>query len=228
MFLTANRSQMNLGFLKYGIITSVDPSNYAVKVMIKPEDVETGFIPFGTPFYGWVAPPKGGEQCIVLFEAGDTNVPFCAILLYWDNYRAPGVDSDGDTAPGEMLFKHSSGSYIKLKNDGKILINGQTEIDITTPKLQITTTGDVDVNAGGDANIVATGNAKVQGDDVTVQGNTVSLGDGSTPESLAFYQALKNYIDSHEHTNVQGGSSNSGPPSSPLPSSVSTQVVKAV
>jgi hypothetical protein len=71
MFLAANRHQMNIGYAHLGIITSVNPVDYTVKVLLQPEEIETGFIPFCTPFYGWVAPPSGGEQCLVLFERGN-------------------------------------------------------------------------------------------------------------------------------------------------------------
>ena len=225
IFLGANRAQMNIGYAHLGIITSVDPVDYTVKVLLQPEEIETGFIPYCTPVYGWVAPPSGGEQCLVLFERGNNNVPVAALLLYWNEARAPGVSSPGDTGAGEMLLRHSSGSYVKLKNDGKVIINSTTEIDATTPKLVITTTGDVEVNAGGNAEVIATGNAVLQGNNATVQGNTVTLGDGSTPESLAFYQALKDYIDNHVHP-VDGG--DTGVPTTQLPSSASTQVVKGV
>jgi phage baseplate assembly protein gpV len=234
MMQAFNRSQMNVGYAHLGIISSVDAPNYSVKVLLQPEEIETGFIPYCTPVYGWVAPPSGGEQCLVLFERGNNNVPIGALLLYWDQSRAPGVSSSGDTAAGEMLLRHSSGSYVKLNNAGKVLINGQVEIDVTTPKLVITTTGDVDLTVGGNltatvtgnTNITSTGDTAVEGDNVTVTGNAVSLGNGSTPESLTFFQELKNWADTHVHSDPQGG--NTSAPTVPLPSSASTQIVKAV
>lgn len=225
IFLGANRAQMNIGYAHLGIITSVDPTDYTVKVQLQPEEIETGFIPFCTPFYGWVAPPVGGEQCLVLFERGNNNVPVAALLLYWDQARAPGVSSPGDTGGGEILLKHSSGSYVKLNKAGKILINGHVEIDVTTPKLVITTTGDVDVNAGGNASVIASGNATLQGNSVAVTGNTITLGNGTAvPDALTLFNELKAVYDAHEHTNGNGGA-NTGVPTVALPSSAATAVV---
>jgi phage baseplate assembly protein gpV len=228
MMLAFNRSQMNVGYAHLGIISSVDAVNYSVKVLLQPEEIETGFIPYCTPVYGWVAPPSGGEQCLVLFERGNNNVPIGALLLYWDNARAPGVSSPGDTAAGEMLLRHSSGSYVKLNNDGKVLVNGQVEIDVTAPKLVITIAGEVDLTVGGDLNATVTGDANIQGATVNVTGNKVFLGDGSAPSSLTFFDELKAYIDGHTHDGVTTGSGTTGSPTAPLPGSASTQVVKAV
>lgn len=233
MMLAINRSQMNIGYAQLGIISSVDAPSYAVKVLLQPEQIETGFIPFPTLFYGFVAPPKGGEQCLVLFERGNNNVPIPASLIYWDQSRAPGINSDGDTQPGEILLIHKdTGSYIKWTNDGKLLINGNVEIDITTPILNITTTGNVTLSAGGnlsaniagDANINTTGQATLKGATTTITGGTVTLGDGTTAEdALVKYTELKTAFDAHVHPDPQGG--DTGTPTNPLPSTVATTVV---
>jgi uncharacterized protein involved in type VI secretion and phage assembly len=193
-----------------------------------------------TPFYGFVAPPSGGEQCLVTFERGNNNVPVAAGMAYWDGYRAPGISSPGDTQAGEILLKHSSGSYLKLTSDGKVLINGDTEIDITTPTLNITTTQNITINAGGNVGITATGNVNVEstgnvvidganvtvtGENVTVTGDSVSLGNGGAGDSLTLFNELKAYIDTHIHSDPQGGET--GAPTTPLPSSASTQTVTA-
>lgn len=158
IYLGANRAQMNIGYAHLGIITSVDPVDYTVKVLLQPEEIETGFIPYCTPVYGWVAPPSGGEQCVVLFERGNNNVPVAAMLLYWNNYRAPGAESPGDTQAGEILLRHSSGSYIKLSNSGQVLINGQTAINTTSQTLTVTTQQDIKlISDGGNVDVTATG-----------------------------------------------------------------------
>jgi hypothetical protein len=42
MFLAANRSQMNVGYSHFGIITSVNATDYIVKIQLQPEEIETG------------------------------------------------------------------------------------------------------------------------------------------------------------------------------------------
>jgi phage baseplate assembly protein V len=231
MFLAANRANMNAGWPHLGIITSVNPADYTVKVLLQPEEIETGFIPFSTLFYGWVAPPKGGEQCMVLFDRGNNNVPIAALLLYWDNARAPGVSNPGDTGAGEILLKHSSGSYVKLNNAGKIIINGHVEIDVTTPKLVITTTGDVDVTVGGNltANVAgtteieSTGNATIKAPIIDLDGNVVisgnltanngsiSMTDGNFTTS-ADVVADGVSLHNHVHSEVTTGDDDTGAP----------------
>lgn len=222
IFLGFNRAQMNIGYAHLGIITSVDPTDYTVKVKLEPEEIETGFIPFCTPFYGWVAPPMGGEQCLVLFERGNNNVPVAALLLYWDQARAPGVSSAGDTAAGEILLKHSSGSYVKLNSAGKILINGQVEIDVTTPKLVINTTGDVDITSSGGVINAQASTINLKGD-VVVDGNltanngAVTMNDGviNTNANIITTQDVQASgisLKTHVHSGVTTGGSNTGAP----------------
>lgn len=63
---------------------------------------------------------------------------------------------------------------------------------------------------------------------VNAAGSTVELGNGvAAKDFIVLFTALKNYIDNHTHTGVQTGSGTSGAPSSALPTSASTTVVKA-
>lgn len=200
IFQGVNRAQMNIGYSQFGIITSVNPTDYTVKVMLQPQEIETGFIPFCTPFYGWVAPPKGGEQCLVLFEGGDNNVPVAALLLYWDNHRAPGVSSPGDTGSGEILLKHSGGSYVKLTSDGKININGQLEINAEAAN-QITLEAPI-INLKG--NVIIDG-------DLTANNGTISMTGGTFTTSqdvVAGTISLKNHV----HSGVTTGGDDTGAP----------------
>jgi len=180
-----NRNQANLGFAKLGYVSSVNPARSAIKVVLQPENMETGFMPYCTPWIGWYAPPVSGDQALVIFQDGDKNNPIGALLLYWNNSLPPsGVDER------EALWLHSSGASIKLDNSGKVLLNGHTEIDLTAPKLVINTTGDIDATAGGVVN---------------VNSNTVNLGNTSGAlESLVNSIAVGVY-NGHTHNDPQGG-----------------------
>lgn len=221
IFLGANRAQMNIGYAHLGIITSVNPTDYTVKVLLQPEAIETGFIPYCTPFYGWVAPPVGGEQCLVLFERGNNNVPVAAMLLYWNESQAPGIASAGDTQAGEILLKHSSGSYVKLTQDGKILINGNTEIDVTTPVLNITTTQTINLTATTSITLQAptinlNGNVVLDGNLTTNNGNTtIESGVFTTNANIITSQDVQASgisLKTHVHSGVTTGGSNTGGP----------------
>jgi phage baseplate assembly protein V len=213
MLLAHNRAQMNIGYPHLGIISSVNPTDYTVKVILQPEELETGFIPYCTPFYGWVAPPVGGEQCLVLFERGNNNVPVAALLLYWNNHRAPGVASDGDTLGGEILLKHSSGSYVKLSNDGKISINGNVEIDVTTPTYNVTSTVNITLQApliNLKGNVVIDGTLSANSGDFVMDNTALTTNKNivSTQDVTASGISLK----THVHSGVTSGGSDTGAP----------------
>jgi phage baseplate assembly protein V len=213
MMQAFNRSQMNVGYAHLGIITSVDAVNYSVKVLLQPEEIETGFIPYCTPVYGWVAPPSGGEQCLVLFERGNNNVPIGALLLYWDQSRAPGVSSPGDTAPGEMLVKHSSGAHVKLTNEGKVLINSQLEIDATAPVYKITSTTSITLDAPNTFvtnNLIVGGNIEANNGAITMNNGAITTNaDIITTQDI---QASGVSLKTHLHSGVTTGGSNTGAP----------------
>lgn len=221
MFYAINRGQLNIGQPQFGFVTSVDASGYNIKVMLQPDEVETGFIPYGTSVYGWVAPPKGGELALVLFQGGQKNVPIGAILFYWDGFRAPGITTNGDTAAGEMLLRHSSGSYVKLDNTGKVLINGNTEIDVTAPTLNVTTTQAINLTATNSVTIQAPtinlkGDVVLDGNLTTNSGNTTIINGVITTNANIVtsqdVQASGISLKTHVHGGVTTGSGDTGAP----------------
>ena len=123
----AERQQQNVGKTKIGTVTSYDPNNYAIKALLQPEEIETGWIPLGSPLVGngWgvFLPPSSGDQVIISFQENGHEVPLATLRLYDDKNRPLVVPS------GEMWLVHKSGSYIKLTNDGKISFNASAEID---------------------------------------------------------------------------------------------------
>ncbi len=221
IMMQINRHQGNIGYAKLGIVSSSNPQNSTIKVTLQPEQVEAGPMPYCTPWIGWYAPPNAGDQCLVIFQEGNKNVPVGALLLYWDNAVPP-----SGLALGEAIWKHSSGSFIKLSNDGKVTINGNVEIDITAPKVVITTTGDTDINANGDVNIVTMGDTNITATgDANFQASQITLSNGGSTDGVPLFTTLKSYIDSHIHSGVTTGSGNSGPPVTPLSSSVESTIV---
>ncbi len=223
--LTINRHQMNIGYPKLGFVASSDPASSTITVTLQPEGTTTGPIPYGTPWggvknggggggFGWYSPPVGGEMCLVFFQEGNKNVPIGALVLYWNDAQPP-----SGVALGEAILKHYSGAFIKLTNDGKVILNGHTEIDLTAPTLNITTTGDVTVNAGGSADITAATRASVTAPAITLGNGLASV------DALVKLEALQIAFDQHMHSDVQPGSGASGAPTSSL-GSVGTTVIQ--
>ncbi len=106
--------------MRLGLRTSYDPAFYAVKVLIQPDNVETGFIPLVPQWcgngWGFFAPPPAGAQVAVHFEMGgrDHGVCFGAI--------ASNVDRPLPVPDGEAWWQHESGAFVKMTNDGSLTL----------------------------------------------------------------------------------------------------------
>lgn len=131
-----------------GRITSYDPVNHLVIVQIHPETddepaLQTGWIPLGTSWagngWGLYAAPALDTLCTVLYQQGNRQQPIAATPLFDANNRPLNVPS------GEFWVVHSSGSFVKFTNDGKIEISSQNEINMNAPT--------VNINASSECNI---------------------------------------------------------------------------
>lgn len=139
VFQAINRNQQNIGYVQLGIITSINPANSSIKVMIQPEQYETGFIPYSTPFIGWYAVPRIGTQVVVLFQEGSKDVAIGAFSLYWQGDQPPsGLEE------GEVILHHTNGSFIKLNNSGDIDINATGNVNVTSPHTNVSNGGATD------------------------------------------------------------------------------------
>jgi len=120
-----------------GVITSYDPNRYAAKVFLMPEGafseetgevVESGWIPIQTQWsgngWGMYCPPSPGDQVTIEFIEGDTSSPEIVGRVFDLAHLPLNVPS------GEFWLVHSSGTFLKLTNDGKASINSSTEIDL--------------------------------------------------------------------------------------------------
>jgi phage baseplate assembly protein gpV len=184
------------------IVSAYDPSHYAAKVMIQPENFETGFLPIGTPWvgneWGLVCPPTPGDEVDVHFQEGGKNAAYISLRFYGNLAQPPSAPS------GEFWLIHKSGSLIKLTNDGKVTINGNLEIDATAPTINITATDVVNVTAP-----------------------VINLGSNGETLHKLVTDAFEALFNEHVHSGVQGGGGDSGPPTTALGSGQLTSVVSA-
>ncbi len=114
---------------RLGLRTSYDPNTGAVKVMLQPENIETGFIPL-MPLWqgdGWgmFAPPPSGAQVLVVFQEGSLDHGMCLGAL-------PSlVDRPLAVPDGELWLQHISGAGFKLTNDGAATYLGSAGQSLT-------------------------------------------------------------------------------------------------
>jgi phage baseplate assembly protein gpV len=111
-----------------GLVTSYDPKTHSAKVMLKPDNTETGWLPIRTDHIGngfgiLVGPTPGdgkktGDQVEVTFTEGDLEQGRVMHRVHSDTERPPPVES------GEILVKHEKGGSLFWSKDGKITITG--------------------------------------------------------------------------------------------------------
>lgn len=113
---------------RHGIVTSYDPATYSVNVELQPDKKLTGWIPLVSPWvgngWGMFCPPSIGDAVEISFQEGDNENGVAGWRFYNDEDRPLPCPS------GEFWLVHGTGTYFKLLNDGKILLNSTAEIDI--------------------------------------------------------------------------------------------------
>jgi phage baseplate assembly protein gpV len=112
---------------RFGIVTSVDTNSGCARVTLQPEGVLSGWLPILSPWagagWGLVCPPSPGDQVMVLAQEGDAEQGVIVGAAFSTAQLPP-------AAPvGEFWLLHSSGSSIKLQNDGTIRMNGNLYVN---------------------------------------------------------------------------------------------------
>lgn len=178
----------NTAHSRYALVRSVDPNSYSVKVELQPDGVLTGWIPVKSQWVGsgWgIASLPTVNQLVVVDPIDGFNDAWVVSgYIYNDSERPP------SSAVGEIRLVHQNGSYLRLTNDGKVGINGQAEVDVSGPTVNIQATGNVAVNAGGTASVTAP-----------------SIQLGAAGQSLLSFvtSAFMSLFNGHTHNDPQGG-----------------------
>ena len=111
---------------RFGTVTSVDPTMATARVTLQPENVLSGWLPVLSPWvgsgWGMYCPPSPGDQVLVLAQEGDAEHGIIVGRAFSTTHMPP-------NAPvGELWFVHSSGSFVKLQNDGTIRVQGDLHV----------------------------------------------------------------------------------------------------
>lgn len=130
-FLNALKAQSGAmdaaqGQPRFGLVTSVDPTQFAARVQLQPEAVLTGWLPILSAWvgsgWGMVALPSPGDQVLVLAQEGHADQGVIVAAAYSASMPAP-------VAPvGEFWLVHQSGTFIKLCNDGSVQVQGDLHV----------------------------------------------------------------------------------------------------
>ena len=116
-----------MGQPRFGVVSSVDTEHAAVRVTLQPENVLTGWLPIAAAWvgagWGLACPPAPGDQVLVLPENG-AEQPGVVLARLWSTQSPP------PAAPvGEFWLLHSSGSFLKLTNDGTVQVKGDLHVN---------------------------------------------------------------------------------------------------
>ena len=192
--------------VRMATVTSYTP--YMAKVLIQPEGIETGFLPIATAWvgngWGMFCPPSPGDVVDVHFQEGSKGAPYISLRFFGDIARPLAVPS------GEFWLVDKLGNSFKFSG-GKVLVNGHTEIDVTAPTLNITTTT-ANVTATNSVNVTAP-TTNVNGN-LNVTGNITASGDITDQGGVGGTVAhIRSVYDSHTHPTPSG---TSGAPNQPL------------
>ncbi|WP_167626893.1 phage baseplate assembly protein V [Gluconobacter thailandicus] len=111
----------------HGIVTAVDPVNHAVKVLVQPDNTESGWLPVSTIAAGSIRicrVPDVNEHVTLLAMEGDAE-HLAVVAAQFDAVVMPPVSpATGQPAqPGELLIRTGCGQPPALGNqtDGEVV-----------------------------------------------------------------------------------------------------------
>ena len=202
--------------MRLGLVTSYDPSKYAVKVSMQPDNVESGWVPLAAQAVGngWgiLTPPAIGDQILVLMQESDPDAGVAAWCLFNSVDVPPAVPTQ------EFWMVHKTGSYLKFLTDGSVSVNvaknltavvaGTTQVT-ATGAVTLTAQSDVTANISGKLSASVSGTGTLSASSWSITGN-VSLSGTFTATGDVIGNGHN--LTSHVHGGVSPGSSNSGTP----------------
>jgi hypothetical protein len=113
----AQRATAAISMSRWGVVQNYDPARYAARVLLMPEEILTGYLPLGTSWIGDYAPPNINDLVEVHFQQGSKGAGYIGKRFY--SAKAPPVQ----VPSGERWIVHSSGSFIKFKNNGDLILH---------------------------------------------------------------------------------------------------------
>jgi Type VI secretion system/phage-baseplate injector OB domain len=115
------------GQIKFATVTSVNSGNTTARVLLQPEGILSGWLPFISQWvgngWGLACPPKPGDQVIVAPQEGDVEQGIIIGRIFSTKQMPPAAPG------GEFWLVHESGSFFKLCNDGTIRIKGDLHVE---------------------------------------------------------------------------------------------------
>jgi hypothetical protein len=122
----AKLATAHISLPRAGIVTNYDPDRYAARVLLQPEGILTGYLPITSMMvgggYGEYAPPEIGQVVDVHFHQGGKEAGYIVGAFFSSKTKPLSVPS------GERWSVHKTGSYIKMTNDGDVIISAARDL----------------------------------------------------------------------------------------------------
>lgn len=194
---------------RIALISAYDPDSYAIKALVQPENVETGWFPLGSL---WVGPSWGAyfgpildQQITLLFEQGHWDCPIGIVQL-------PSVTSPPVPVPsGEAIIQHQTGTKLHFDNAGNLNAT-------TTADLNLTAKGNTNLTVSGGVTMAVTGAVTGSASawnltgPLNVTGNIVASGDVSDASgSNGTLGNLRTVYNGHYHYVPASPGNSNGP-----------------
>ncbi len=212
----AERALSQKAFPKFGTIASYDPDTYRARVTVEPEAILSNWMPISSQFvgsgWGLFLGPSIGDVVLCQFADGDFQMGVIGSGLIFLPSMPP-----APCPSGQAMLIHSSGTFIKLMNNGDLDLNAAGNMNVTVA-------GNLVANVSGQASITCPtvtvdGDLDVSGSltfgsgsgggSMTGSGNISLTGSISTTgDVVAGTISLQNHLT----TGVTPGSGESGPP----------------
>jgi phage baseplate assembly protein gpV len=159
----------HISVARLGLVSSFDPTAYAVRVLIQPENVLTGWLPVVSPWvgagWGLAAPLVPGAQVLVIAQEGNAEQGIVVGALW------SAVDQPIQAPAGELWLQHQSGSFVKLLNNGTIVLQAP-QVNITG---NLVVSGDISDQNGAHGTLAALRQAYDQHVHTVPQGGETGL-----------------------------------------------------
>lgn len=121
---------------QFATISSYDPDNYAVKVILQPEEIETEWMELPTQHIGngWgvMFAPEIEDQVIIAFQDGDRDAPYVVARVFSDEQKPPRLEA------GELLVMHKSKGYLMFDKDNRVTVKHEKEHVVTLDENTVT------------------------------------------------------------------------------------------
>jgi hypothetical protein len=145
----AQRVSASISMPRAGIVANYDPTRHAVRVLLQPEGILTGYLPVKEPWvgngWGMYAPPSPGQVVDVHFQQGGKEAGYVQGGFYSAKTKPLSCPA------GEFWLVHQSGTALKFTNDGNVLISaaGDLRLEGNNVKIHGRQTFSFDANGQG-------------------------------------------------------------------------------